>query len=54
MEPTEKCILCGETGAARDFGVWLVENARWPIHVTCWVAAYDAGRLHTGIKVAEG
>lgn len=45
MEPTEKCIVCGETSAARDLGVWIVANARWPIHVGCWITAYDADRL---------
>lgn len=50
MEPTEKCIVCGETGAARDLGVWIVENARWPIHMACWITAHEANRLHTGPK----
>jgi hypothetical protein len=53
MELTEKCIVCGQTGAARDLGVWIVGNARWPIHVACWITAYDADRLHTAAKAAE-
>ena len=45
MEPTDKCMLCGETGEARELGVWVVDDAPRPIHVTCWITADEADRL---------
>lgn len=43
MEPTQRCVVCGREG--KDLGIWFVNNGGWPVHVDCWITAYDAGRL---------
>ena len=45
MERTEVCLFCQRPGSARILGLWFVNDARWPVHFECWIAAYLAGRL---------
>jgi hypothetical protein len=44
MELTETCVLCGKADLAQRFGVWFVHDDRRPVHLECWLVAYDIGR----------
>jgi hypothetical protein len=48
MELTETCGFCGRSDLASKLGLWFVKNEQRPIHMDCWIAAYQSGRLYTG------
>jgi hypothetical protein len=43
--PLETCVLCRAVDHSRNLSLWLVNDETKPVHLDCWLAAYDEERL---------
>ena len=45
IEQIETCAFCGEQDNASAMGLWLISRETRPVHLKCWLIAYDARRI---------
>lgn len=50
MMQLETCIVCRTTDHPRNLGLWVLEREMKPVHLQCWLAEYDAGRLPSRVR----
>ena len=44
VELTGTCVFCGVADLISNLGVWFANEARRPVHLECWLVAYEAER----------